>query len=153
MQQTTKYKLDLIEKTDAFSPDALNQNMEKVEAQFDAARAEAAAGDAAEAAARTAADTALDQRVVTLEDKIAVTGIYTGNGSAGISQDIYLGFTPVIVFVSKGGGTTWCAFTDHVVASQGGIGLQIIDGGFRVSSYMGLTLNSSGQRYVFLAFP
>lgn len=42
MQQTDKYKLNLIEKTDTFSPDALNENMEKVEGSI---TAEAAALD------------------------------------------------------------------------------------------------------------
>ncbi len=31
MQHTEKYRFDLIEKDDVFSPDALNENMEKVE--------------------------------------------------------------------------------------------------------------------------
>ena len=31
MQHTDKYKLDLLEKEDAFSPDALNANTQKVE--------------------------------------------------------------------------------------------------------------------------
>ena len=31
MQQTEKYKLNLIERDDAFSPDALNQNTQKLE--------------------------------------------------------------------------------------------------------------------------
>ena len=38
MQHTDKYKLNLIENSDAFSPDALNENMQKLEAALEDAK-------------------------------------------------------------------------------------------------------------------
>ena len=58
MQQTNQYKLNLIEKTDTFSPDPLNENAEKVEAQLAAETLARTAADTAETQARTAADAA-----------------------------------------------------------------------------------------------
>ena len=58
MQQTNQYKLNLIEKTDTFSPDPLNENTEKVEAQLAAETLARTAADTAETQARTAADAA-----------------------------------------------------------------------------------------------
>ena len=55
MTQTTKYKLNLIEPKDTFSPDPLNDNMTRVDAALDAIRAEAAAGLSSETQARIAA--------------------------------------------------------------------------------------------------
>lgn len=52
MQQTTTYKLNLIETDDVFSPEPLNQNTQKVEA----ALSDAAAALAAESRARQSAD-------------------------------------------------------------------------------------------------
>lgn len=54
MQQTTTYKLNLIETDDVFSPEPLNQNTQKVEAVL----ADAAQALADETAARQSADTA-----------------------------------------------------------------------------------------------
>ena len=54
MQQTTTYKLNLIETDDVFSPEPLNQNTQKVEA----ALSDAAAALAAESRARQSADAA-----------------------------------------------------------------------------------------------
>ena len=63
MQQTTTYKLNLIEMDDVFSPEPLNQNARKVET----ALADGAAALAAETAARksaVAAETAARQKAV-----------------------------------------------------------------------------------------
>ena len=46
MTQTDKYKLNLIETSDVFSPEPLNQNTRAVEAQLSAVRGEFAAADA-----------------------------------------------------------------------------------------------------------
>ena len=90
MQQTKTYKLNLIETSDTFSPDPLNENTEKLEAEV-----------SAEAAARAAGDAALDQRVTVLEGHKIVSGIYIGDDA---NQRVFpLGFTPKIVLVQYGG--------------------------------------------------
>lgn len=66
MQQTDKYKLNLTETSDTFSPEALNENMGKEVALAGGLEAENAArqtAGAAEAQARTEADADLDQRI------------------------------------------------------------------------------------------
>ena len=45
MQHTDKYKLNLIENSDAFSPDALNENMQKLEAALEEVTAHDEAGE------------------------------------------------------------------------------------------------------------
>lgn len=137
MQQTEKYQFNLIEPSDTFSPDSLNENMEKVEAQFDAARAEAAAGDAA-----------LDQRLQVFEAKHFVMDYFTG--TKDLSQDILLGFTPKVVIAMLAGETVGgIAFvmTGTQVKSTYGDHLEIIDGGFRA----GNTLNYVDKRFCYLA--
>ena len=67
MQHTNQYQFNLIESTDAFSPAPLNENMEKVEAALEAARAEAAA-----------ANTLLSSKIT----RVAL-GTYTGTGTSG----------------------------------------------------------------------
>ncbi len=101
MQHTEKYQLNLIEKDDVFSPDPLNENVQKVEGALEGAIAHADAGDAAEAAARTEADAALDQRLQAIEAHKLVIG------SADDSSTFhYLGFKPTLIYVvnSSGGG-------------------------------------------------
>ena len=53
MQQTENYKLNLIESTDTFSPEALNENAKTTERELLAVRGEFAAADAAHAADTT----------------------------------------------------------------------------------------------------
>ncbi|MDE6281043.1 MAG: hypothetical protein K2M15_04530 [Oscillospiraceae bacterium] len=64
--------------------------MEKVEAQLDAARAEAAAGDAA-----------LDQRLQVFEAKHFVIERYIGDGK--VPKIFELGFTPKLAIVARSG--------------------------------------------------
>ncbi len=141
MQQTGKYQFNLIETSDAFSPDPLNENMEKVEAQFDAARAEAAAGDEA-----------LDQRVTALEARPLVTGTYEGtNGSVATFQVVKLGFTPRLVAVYL--AESAACFSHYLVIGDGTLFnsqceyLRIVEGGFQVNS----TLASKGKTYYYMA--
>ena len=112
MQHTEKYKLDLIEKDDTFSPDPLNENMKKVEGALKA-----------EAAARTAADAALDRRVSVLELHRCVTGVHAGSGF------VDLGFTPLAVFAISSHGNAF------VVREQEMSGLKIVEGGFEHIGY------------------
>ena len=126
MQQTTKYQLNLMETSDAFSPAPLNENAQKLESALDAARAEAAASVSAETASRAASEAALDQRVQVLEARKIVVG-YTPGGDI-----MNLGFTPRAVLVQGIGpsGGFVLALPDHGIA-----GVQIVEGGFRHSSY------------------
>ena len=124
MQQTTKYQFNLIETSDTFSPDPLNQNMEKVESALDAVRAEAAASVSAEAAGRAAGDAALNQRVTVLEGHKIVAGYVTEEGT------VYLGFTPIAV-LAQGGNAIALA-----VADRSGSGVKIVEGGFTHGGYL-----------------
>lgn len=131
MQQTDKYKLNLIEKDDVFSPDALNENMEKVEGAI-------AAGDAA-----------LDQRVVALEARKMAVGWYILETDKTVTVD--LGFTPkavVIVSVSYyGGGTSILIVTDSPASYRFGGEVQIQPNGFSVNPFT----NGNGK-YNYVAF-
>ena len=129
MQQTDKYKLNLIETSDTFSPAPLNENAQKLEAALETARAEAAAGDAAEAAARAA----LDQRVTALEVHKCVVGYHGGTGF------VDLGFTPSAVFAVGGNGNSFVT-QGHGIAGY----LNIVEGGFEHFS------NFTSCRYVAL---
>ena len=103
MQQTEKYKLNLIEKTDTFSPDPLNENMEKVEAAI------------------TAEAAALDQRLQVIEaHKIAIgSAIYAGN-------TVHLGFTPRALYAVGYMGTHMVLIDSYASSS----GIRVIEGGF-----------------------
>lgn len=81
--------MNLIEKDDVFSPDPLNENMEKVEEVLSAALT-------GETAAREEAVADLDARIEVFEAKKLVYGTYVGTGK---DQTINLGFTPYLVLV------------------------------------------------------
>ena len=121
MQQTNKYKLNLIEKGDTFSPDPLNDNMEKVEGALKAETGARQAADAAEAQARADADAALDRRIQTIEAHKIVFGS-AGNGSTTAN----LGFTPLLLYVTNGSGGHLLIHKDYHPYS----GLYIVEGGF-----------------------
>ena len=120
MQQTNKYKLNLIEKDDTFSPDPLNDNMEKVEGALKAETGARQAADAAEAQARAGADAALDRRIQTIEAHKIVFGS-AGNGSTTAN----LGFTPLLLYVTGMNGAIWIHKDYHPYS-----GLYIVEGGF-----------------------
>ena len=120
MQQTNKYKLNLIEKDDTFSPDPLNDNMEKVEGALKAETGAWQAADAAEAQARADADSALDRRIQTIEAHKIVFGS-AGNGSTTAN----LGFTPLLPYVTGMNGAIWIHKDYHPYS-----GLYIVEGGF-----------------------
>lgn len=120
MQQTNKYKLNLIEKDDTFSPDPLNDNMEKVERALEREAAARQAADAAEAQARADADAALDRRIQTIEAHKIVFGS-AGNGSTTAN----LGFTPLLLYVTGMNGAIWIHKDYHPYS-----GLYIVEGGF-----------------------
>lgn len=153
MQQTAKYKLNLIEKSDTFSPDPLNQNTQKVENALSAATAHADAGDKAEAAARAA----LAQRVTALEAHKMVVGTYTGNGSTTDGQTINLGFTPAAVLLCTYATGKFHMLTEEnpiIVNSMGTIlhYVEIVEGGFwtRTGDPFGIW-NAKDAKYHFIA--
>lgn len=98
MQQTEKYKLNLIDPSDEFSPEPLNQNAETVEAQFQA---------------REAAEKALDDKFTTADAAIQKNlgsggsnariawGSYEGSGQCGKDHPnrLEFDFKPCLLFV------------------------------------------------------
>ena len=121
MQQTNKYKLNLIEKDDTFSPDPLNDNMEKVEGALKAETGARQAADAAEAQARADADAALDRRIQTIEAHKIVFG-----SANNTSTTANLGFTPLLLYVTNGNGGHLLIHKNYHPYS----GLYIVEGGF-----------------------
>ena len=67
MKQTETYKFNLIEASDDFGPEKLNENAEAVERELLAARADAAAGDNTVRAEFAAADKALSNTIAAVE--------------------------------------------------------------------------------------
>lgn len=101
MQQTEKYQLNLIEKTDTFSPDPLNENMEKVEAALE-----------------TKADfAAMDARVQELE----VHQFIVGKTTQGDTEN--LGATPKALIVYR-------SYAIVVTPDHPDGHVQIVNGGF-----------------------
>lgn len=88
MQQTKNHKFNLIEPTDTFSPEPLNQNMETLEQALGGLSGRNDAGDA-----RT---TALVTRVTALEAHRLATGSFTGIDG---ERTICLGFAPKFVII------------------------------------------------------
>lgn len=82
MQQTEKYKFNLIEPSDPFLPDGLNENTQKIED------------------ALTAHENTVEQRLTVLEGHKVALGSYTGTcrdtteAEQTKEQFVYLGFRP-----------------------------------------------------------
>lgn len=138
MQQTDKYKLNLIETSDTFSPEALNENAQKLEAALEAVRAEAATGDAA-----------LDQRLQVFEAKRFAFGTYLPSVT---TFNVSLGFRPRVVFILAAGVTRGGALFDGVSHSNG----HITDDGFSITGHgggsnNGTALNAAGT-FAYVAF-
>ena len=113
MQQTKTYKLNLMETSDTFSPDPLNQNTQMIEDAL-----------SAETAQRAADTAALDSRVTTLEAHKVAVGTYIGNGAAS-GQVINLGFSPRVVFVQQNNSaaaiaTKLCTYNDTIIITENG---------------------------------
>ena len=84
MQQTTKYQFKLIEGSDDFSPQPLNDNVEKVEELFQ---------DMAETVEAV-------QGAYTPDNKPYVVGTYTGTFGGNGSKAFELGFRPSFLIIS-----------------------------------------------------
>lgn len=143
MQHTETYNLNLIETSDTFSPDPLNQNAQALE--------DALAG---ESAARASADAALDQRLVKLEAKHVVAGAYTGNGDSSATQLIRLGFTPKVVLIhtrNPGGGFMATSAYYCYQSNLNSRVVEIVDGGFQVRNSNAYA-NQQNTVYLYIAF-
>ena len=132
MQQTQKYALNLIERSDVFSPDPLNENMEKVEA---------ALGTMADSAAHAA----LDLRVQALEARRIVYGTYTGSEA---ERTVLLGFTPSWLYIQNS-VTTGSSATVTPDVPYKSTQLRVVSGGFCLSS--GSDFNKANYRFHYLA--
>lgn len=98
MQQTSKYQLNLIEGSDDFLPDALNENMEKLE---EALNQEAELReDVAETLVALAANVGTAGKTARI-----VWGSYTGTGTYGASAPTVFScdFYPLVLFVQHAG--------------------------------------------------
>lgn len=142
MQQTEKYQFNLIEPSDKFSPDPLNENMEKVE---EALAAKTDAGDHA----------ALERRVVSLEGSHIAAGTYVGvtNSADNSPQFIDLGFTPAMVVASLGSGKTAVLVRSGGTWAAGAFApaMTLTEGGFIVCNAPNLELNIKNKEYPYIA--
>ena len=133
MQQTQKYKLNLIESSDPFLPDALNANTQKIEDVLI---------DKMEGPL-----SAFDGRVTALEAHRFFVGTYTGTGES--PQFVDLGFTPIAVCVCATGGST---FSHWGLTGFNKNGVDVVEGGFKAGNFGMVTLYNKGVEYPFLVF-
>ena len=126
-----------MEKKDAFSPDPLNENMEKVEGAL-----------GGEAAARAAADAALDQRLKVFEARHVAIGTYT---PAQTALDIDLGFAPHAVLILSVSEQIYNAML--VPGSIARHDAALTARGFKISAGQSEStiLNRSGVKFAYLA--
>lgn len=138
MQHTETYNLNLIETSDTFSPDPLNQNAQALEDAVEAARAEA-----------QAADSALDARLKVFEAKHVKVGMYRVLNS-NVPLTINVGFTPKVVLAFDPSGLRFGAlYTGYSMSSHPSY--EIVSGGFRINSVTANGLSAGGY-FVYIAF-
>ncbi len=138
MQQTTSRKLSIIESSDPFLPEALNDNTRKIEAALDSHET------------RTQAVTdALDQRVTVLEGRKMAWGVYTGDGVEG--RIVPLPFTPKAVIIHDYG---YNKLASMAVEGQESIYVKVKPGGFQVVPVTNTndSSNRKGTKYLYAAF-
>ena len=141
MQQTTKYQFKLIEGSDDFSPQPLNDNVEKVEEAL--SDMEDAIDGVMEAA-------------YTPDNKPFVVGSYSGGGLN--SKMITLGFRPSLVIISgdkyTDDPTEAAQYFTVANSNRPGLVVELEDTGFSVATYSGYlpVLNESGRSYRYIAF-
>ena len=141
MQQTTKYQFKLIEGSDDFSPQPLNDNVEKVEETL------------------TEFEAVLEEVQEAMEVLPYVTGSYIGDGST-TNRTINLGFKPKFVIITGGSrSTSWDSEQIYRFALVGPSGTSttmagLTNTGFTVtnSSFQYPQLNASGTEYGYIAF-
>ena len=124
MQQTETYKLNLIESSDPFLPNALNENTQKIEEVVDG----------------------LEQRVQVFEAKKFVYG--TCNATAE-GCTVQLEFTPIVVLINQVAATN--GSTALTVAGQTASGgLTILENGFKFTVGGGYNIRSGPYSYIAL---
>ena len=122
MQHTETYNLNLIETSDTFSPDPLNQNAQLLEDAVEAARTEF-----------QAADSALDQRLQVIEAHRFKYGTYKSEEYKKLT--VNLGFRPKVVFLQNcnGSGSRILFDTTSTVPQS----MRIINNGFEIDNFLG----------------
>ena len=128
MQQTEHYSLNLIETSDTFTPQPLNENTQALDAKL--ADLDTQAGS-------------LNSRVSVLEQVRMVNGTYRGNWKDRV---VSVGFTPRVVWI---GGTMMTSDTRIIVDEH--VCAYITNGGFFLGSYGGNSLNNSSRTYQYVA--
>ena len=129
MQQTEKYKLNLIESSDPFLPDALNENTQKIE--------EVVSGSLGD----------MDERVKVFEAKKFAYGTCTG--VSGGPNEVQVGFTPIVVIIHYCRGSDG-ATAMAVTGLPENTGLDIIEGGFKFDVGSGYNIRSGLYSYIAL---
>ena len=124
MQQTEKYKLNLIESSDPFLPDALNANTQKIEAAMIAHEAD------------------VEGRLVALEDRRICAG-YQDHVTA--NKIVPLPFTPSALLIV--GGSIACLTVGGPDGGSSNINVVIAENGFFFRADL-----FNGHWYTFLAF-
>lgn len=107
MQKTDKYKLNLIDPADDFSPEPLNENARLMESALSGAESKLEAADTKLRTDFTAADAALRKDLGSIGTNLRFeTGSYTGTGDTGSLRPNRLTFTldPQIVLVANAQG-------------------------------------------------
>ena len=147
MQHTDKYNLNIIEASDKFGPEPLNENARTLETQLDAEKTrvdaalaaltqtvtanKSAADTALAAKAAQTALTALTTRVTALEQGrlICATGTYTGNGGSDNTSPtrVELPFKPILLIITDPsawsfGGFPWLYGQSTGISYLGGNG-------------------------------
>ena len=128
MQQTETYKLNLIESSDPFLPDALNENTQKIE--------EVVSGSLGD----------MDERIKVFEAKRFAYGSYSIREE---TLTIPLGFTPKAVIIHY--STNFAVYTALAIVDElGNMGhqLKIVEGGFQVSVLLGSTYYPGIYNYI-----
>ena len=143
MQQTTKYQFKLIEGSDDFSPQPLNDNVEKVEEVLE---------DMAETVEAVQSVTTV---AYTPTNKPFVVGSYIGTN---YDQTITLGFKPSFLIISGLQNPTAISVTDHsshtvITAGHTASGaITLTDVGFTVHPVDTFPKLTNGFKFEFIAF-
>ena len=128
MQQTETYKLNLIETSDPFLPDALNENTQKIEEVVHEKLGE------------------MDQRVTVLEAKKFAVGTYKAEMNETLKVEV--GFTPIALYV----GQSRKFSTIHGLILPGDTNippfLEIVEGGFTTNIMDGHTAYPGIYHYI-----
>ena len=128
MQQNETYKLNLIESSDPFLPDALNENTQKLEEVVSEKLGE------------------MDQRVTVLEAKKFAVGTYKAEMNETLKVEV--GFTPIALYV----GQSRKFSTIHGLILPGDTNippfLEIVEGGFTTNIMDGHTAYPGIYHYI-----